>query len=218
MAGISKPYLIFDFDGTLANSLKTGVEIFNELAENHGLDKLGVEDLRELRNLNSRAILQRLGVSTVTAVRIVNQIRKGLHLRMHEIEMISGTREAILELHRKGFPMGILSSNSSENIRGFLARFDLLECFHFIETGVSLFGKSQRILRVMKKCRIDPASVIYVGDETRDMEAARSSRVGSLAVCWGANGREALESEAPDFCIDHPSELLDCATAFESQL
>ena len=110
--------------------------------------------------------------------------------------------------------MGILSSNSADNVRTFLSRCELLSCFSFIEAGVSLFGKPQRILNVMKKEKADPNRVIYVGDETRDMEAARKSKVSGLAVCWGANEREAMETEGPAYCIDEPAELIRVAREF----
>ena len=133
---------------------------------------------------------------------------------MDQVEMIEGIQNAILSLHGEGFRLGILTSNSIGNVRLVLERFGLLECFGFIEAGVSLFGKSHRILNVLKKEKIPADEVIYVGDETRDMEAARDSKVSSIAVCWGLNGRDAMEPEDPDFCINDPSELRGCAEAF----
>ncbi|MDF2377141.1 MAG: HAD-IA family hydrolase [Verrucomicrobiales bacterium] len=216
MAVHSKPLLIFDFDGTLANTLETGIGIFNDLAPDYGLKTVALDEARELRKLNTRALLDHLGISRVLAVKLGAHIRKVLHQQMDQVEMIQGTKEAVLELHRAGFRLGVLSSNSAENVRLVLRRFGLLECFSFIEAGVSLFGKSHRILSVLKKESLTPGHAIYVGDETRDMEAARDSKVSGLAVCWGANGREAMETEGPDFCIDHPGELIECALSFEA--
>ncbi len=214
MPASSKPLLIFDFDGTLANTLETGIEIFNELAESYNLKTVTAEEARELRKLNTRALLDQLGISRLMAVKLAAHIRKVLHERMEDVELFAGIREAIMELHEDGFQMGILSSNSADNVRTFLGRCDLLSCFSFIEAGVSLFGKPQRILNVMKKEKADPNRVIYVGDETRDMEAARKSKVSGLAVCWGANEREAMETEGPAYCIDEPAELIRVAREF----
>lgn len=215
MAGTTKPLLIFDFDGTLANTLATGIEIFNDLAPEYGLKTVTAEEVRELRKLNTRALLDHVGVSRIMAVKLGASIRKILHERMDEVKMFEGAREAILELNKEGFELGVLSSNSKNNIRGFLERFGVLDCFGFIEAGVSIFGKPQRILNVMRKVKIDPANVIYVGDETRDMEAARLSKVTGIAVCWGVNEREAMMTEDPVFCIGEPSELISCAQDFE---
>lgn len=215
MVAPSKPLLIFDFDGTLANTLEAGIEIYNELAGDYGLKSVTVDEVRELRKLNTRALLDQLGISRVMAVKLGAHIRKVLHQQMDQVEMIQGVQEAVLDLHRQGYRLGVLSSNSAGNVRTVLKRFGLLECFTFIEAGVSLFGKSHRILSVLRKENVPAESVIYVGDETRDMEAARDSKVSALAVCWGANGREAMETEGPQFCIDHPSELVGCAASFE---
>jgi HAD superfamily hydrolase (TIGR01549 family) len=216
-AGTSKPLLIFDFDGTLANTIETGIQIYNELAAGYGLRSVTVAEVRELRKLNTRALLDELGISRLMAVKLGAHIRKVLHDRMDEVEMIKGMREAVQELHREGFRLGILSSNSADNVRLIMKRFDLLDCFSFIEAGVSLFGKPHRIANVLKKTGIAPSLAMYVGDETRDMEAARKTHVSGVAVCWGANGREAMETEGPDFCIDDPSELIACARTFASE-
>ena len=209
----TRPLLIFDFDGTLANTLETGIGIYNELAGGYGLATVTKEEVRELRKLNTRALLDHMGISRLMAVKLGARIRKILHQRMDEVEVIDGVQEALVSLHEAEFRLGILTSNSADNVRMFLRRFELLERFEFIEAGVSLFGKSQRILNVLKKEKVAPSEAIYVGDETRDMEAARLSHVSSVAVCWGTNGRVAMETEGPDFCIDSPAELLACAEA-----
>ncbi|MDF1739997.1 MAG: HAD-IA family hydrolase [Verrucomicrobiales bacterium] len=213
----SKPFLIFDFDGTLANTFAFGVEIFNEVAPAYGLAEISVARVQQLRKLTTQEILDELHISRVMAIKMGAQIRKILHSRMEQVEPIDGAREAILNLHQEGFRLGILSSNSVGNIRAFLEKTEMLECFSFIEAGVSLFGKSTRIANVLRKKSLSPTEVIYVGDETRDMEAARKNHVSALAVCWGANGREALEGESPEFCIDDPVDLLGCAQAFASK-
>ncbi len=51
--------------------------------------------------------------------------------------------------------------------------------------------------------------VIYVGDETRDIEAAKKINSKVIAVSWGFNTKEALARHNPDFLIHQPSELLD---------
>lgn len=214
----NRPLLIFDFDGTLANTIETGLGIFNELADSYGLQPVTETEVRELRKLNTRALLDHLGISRLMAVKLGAHIRKVLHQRMDEVEMFAGVREALVELHSHGCGLAILSSNSAENVRVFLKRFELLERFGFIEAGVSLFGKPQRISNALRRVGVPPRSAIYVGDETRDMEAARLSKVSGLAVCWGANEREAMETEGPVYCIEHPAELIECARHFESTL
>lgn len=216
MPGTSKPLLIFDFDGTLADTIGTGIKIYNELAAGYGLRTVTSQEVQELRKLNTRALLDALGISRLAAVKLGAHIRRVLHERMDTVEMISGTRETILRLDELGFRLGIITSNSADNVRLVLRRFGLLDCFQFIEAGVSLFGKAHRIANVLRKTGTASSNAMYVGDETRDMEAARKSQVSGIAVCWGTNGREAMETEGPDYCIDEPRELVDCALSFEA--
>ncbi|MDF1753683.1 MAG: HAD-IA family hydrolase [Verrucomicrobiales bacterium] len=214
MSEAVKPLLIFDFDGTLANTIDTGIGIYNEISSDYGLEPFTSEDIVELRKLNIRAVLSRIGISKITAIKIATRIRKEIHDRMDEVEIFPGAAEAVSALHEAGFRMGILSSNSTDNIRDFIKRFNLSHCFEFIEAGVSLFGKSNRINQVLKKQKVAASNVLYIGDETRDMEAARKSEVCAVAVCWGANEKEAMVTEGPEYCIEDPGQLIECARAF----
>lgn len=210
----AKPLLIFDFDGTLANTLETGIAIYNEIAPGYKLIPITISEAQELRKLNTRALLDHLGISRIVAVKVGAHIKKLLHDRMEQVEIINGTDVAIRKLYDAGYRLGILSSNSAGNIRTFMKRYELLDCFSFFEAGVSLFGKPQRIKKVLRKEKIGAEHAMYIGDETRDMEAARDSHVAGIAVCWGANGREAMLTEDPAYCIDQPEELLTCADEF----
>lgn len=218
MPAPAKPLLIFDFDGTLANTIDTGIKIYNELAPSYGLKTVTAAEVAELRKLNTRALLDHVGISRLMAVKLGAHIRRVLHDRMDSVGMIPGTREMILGLAAEGFRLGIITSNSADNVRNVLRRFGLLESFIFIEAGVSLFGKAHRILNALKKTGVSATRAMYVGDETRDMEAARKSHVSGIAVCWGTNGREAMETEGPDYCIDDPLELISCARNFEARI
>ena len=211
----TKPLLIFDFDGTLAQTLETGIAIFNEIAPDYDLQPVTMEEAQELRKLHTRALLDRLGVSRLLAVKLAAHIRKLLHERMDQVNLIPNVAEAIHELRDDGFRMGILSSNSAENVRLFLQRYQLDDCFSFIEAGVSLFGKPQRIRNLLRKIKVPTSETLYVGDETRDMEASRKAKVCGLAVCWGANGREAMLTEGPEFCVDTPAEMVAAARQFD---
>ena len=199
-----KPLLIFDFDGTLANTLETGIAIFNEIAPGYKLKPISIDEAKELRKLNTRALLDHLGISRLMAIKIGAHIKKLLHSRMGDVEAIPGTGVAIRKLYNLNYRLGILSSNSADNIR-------------FIEAGVSLFGKPQRIKNVLRKEKVKASAAMYIGDETRDMEAARNVDVAGIAVCWGANGREAMLTEDPAYCIDDPEELMTCAAEFAAR-
>jgi phosphoglycolate phosphatase-like HAD superfamily hydrolase len=64
------------------------------------------------------------------------------------------------------------------------------------------------INRFLKQANLTPEEVIYVGDETRDIEAAKRSQIKMIAVSWGFNSKTVLAEHNPDFLIHHPNELI----------
>ena len=75
--------------------------------------------------------------------------------------------------------------------------------------GLPLFGKERVLRQIIRKNQLNPAQVIYVGDETRDVEAARKTAIRVIAVGWGFNTSQALARHQPDFLIQRPGELVE---------
>lgn len=96
------------------------------------------------------------------------------------------------------FHLGILTSNTQENVKKFLDK-NGLDFFDFIRTGKSVFGKSHMINKIIKQRHVNKNEAFYVCDEVRDIEAARKSGIRSIAVTWGYNTKGALMKENPDF-------------------
>jgi len=56
---------------------------------------------------------------------------------------------------------------------------------------------------------LNPEEVIYVGDETRDIEASQKINIKVIVVSWGFNSRTVLAEHNPDFLIHQPQELIE---------
>ena len=207
----SAPLLLFDFDGTLADTIEMGLTLFNEIAGDYGLKKVRREDVAELRHLNTRALLDRLGMTRLMAVKVAARLRSMLKDRVSEVELLAGVGDAVLRLQEAGYAMAILSSNSAKNIRRFLKHQELIDCFEFVEGGASLFGKAERLRGVIRAEKLAAVDILYIGDETRDMEAAREAGVRAVAACWGVNEEETMLAEDPEFVLNTPAELLAAA-------
>ena len=119
---------------------------------------------------------------------------------------IHGIDEALAGLKDRNYKMGILTSNSHVNVCRFLQKNEL-EVFEYVFSGVSIFGKTRVIKNLLRKAKVSPDEAVYVGDETRDIEAAKSAGIRVVSVSWGFNSREILLSQKPDYLLDHPTEL-----------
>jgi phosphoglycolate phosphatase len=199
--------LLFDFDGTIADTLRNGLEILNEMAAEFGYRPLLGDDVEVARNMTTRQLIRYLGISTTRLPMISLRGVKLLHSRIHQIHPIPGIPELLYQLRDEKIPMGILTSNSEENVCAFLQRHHL-EVFSFIRSSSRLFGKAHEIRAILRNNKLSAKEVIFIGDETRDVEAAHRTKVPIVAVGWGYNSRKVLEAQKPQATIEHPKELL----------
>jgi phosphoglycolate phosphatase len=198
---------LFDFDGTLADTLEISRSILNELAGEFRFRTLPPEELEHARTLGTREFIRHLGVSPWRVPRIAHRGLLRLQERIAEVEPFPGVPEVLSELHARGHRIGILTSNSETNVLAFVARHRL-PYFHFVRTSSKLFGKARVMNRILRAEKIPPERVVYVGDETRDIEAAREAGIPMAAVTWGYNSTETLNSLSPEHLLSAPSELL----------
>jgi phosphoglycolate phosphatase len=203
----SAKVLLFDFDGTIADTRTMALRILNELSEEFRFRSLPEEELPEARNMTTQKLIRHLGIRRWRVPKIARRGLVKFHERIHQVEPISQVPAILQQLHERGFRMGILTSNSQANVTAFLKHHQIT-CFEFLRSSSKLFGKSREIRRIMKEYQLQPEDLIYIGDETRDIEATHATAVRIAAVTWGYNSAEVLRSMNPEFLFDHPEQLL----------
>jgi len=204
---MSVKVIIFDFDGTLADTLDAVVTITNRLAVEFGYKPTAPEELAQIRNLSSREIVKQSGISIFKIPFLLRKLKADLRNDIQHLNPIVGIKEALIQLKDEGNVLGILTSNSEENVKLFLKKHRMQELFSFIYSETKLFSKHKAISKFLKQNYLTPEDVIYVGDETRDIEASKKIHVKVIAVTWGFNSKEALVKHNPDFLIHQPNEL-----------
>lgn len=198
-----KKILVFDFDGTIADTVTLGISLFNEYSEKFGYRKIKPE---ETENFSARQFLSLAGIKMWKLPFIVFFLRKRLQEKVSAIQVFQGMPELLERFRSDGFELGILSSNSEGTIREVLKSNELENCFSFVRSGVSTFGKKKALSRLRKKLQ---DSFIYIGDELRDVEACRNTATPVVSVAWGVNSRELLESHNPGFVAGTTDELYE---------
>ncbi|HEY9741482.1 MAG TPA: HAD hydrolase-like protein [Coleofasciculaceae cyanobacterium] len=201
--------IMFDFDGTLADTLDTLVTITNRLALEFGYKPTAPEELAQIRNLSSREIVMQSGISIFKIPFLLKKIKGNLHNEIQYLNSIPGIKEALIQLKYEGNILGILTSNSEENVRIFLNKQGMEELFSFVYSETTLFSKHKIIRKFMKENYLSSEEIVYVGDETRDIESSKKIPIKVIAVSWGFNSREVLAKHKPDFLIHKPSELIE---------
>lgn len=206
---MSVKVIVFDFDGTLADTLDAIVNITNRLATTYGYKVIQPEELAQLRNMSSRDIVKQSNISLFKLPFLLRRIKAELQNDIKSIKPISGIQEALIRLKSEGMLLGIITSNSESNVKAFLEKNDMEDLFSFIYSENTIFSKHKALNKFIKKNDLIPEEVIYVGDETRDIDSSKKINVKVVAVSWGFNSQEALAKQKPDFLINKPSELVD---------
>lgn len=199
--------VIFDFDGTIADTAKSLKILVNKLSDDFDFRKIKEADWQELRNKESKEIFRSLGISLTKLPYILRKIRRDLQKELEKIKPVEGIKEALLEIKNNKCKLGILTSNSSAAVAKFL-KINQLDFFDFIRSESDIFNKAKKLNNLLKKEKFDRQNVFYVGDETRDIKAARKAKVKAVAVSWGFNGREILKKQNPDYLVNKPEELI----------
>lgn len=199
--------VIFDFDGTLADTESFVVHIANQLAEQYGFHKVKASHLKRLKTMEAWDVLDHLNVTKWKVPFILRDGRRILNQKIQYVDLIQRDWPAILRaMHAHGIKMGIISSNSKKNIRGFLKN-NQIDVFDFVLSS-SLNGKKRIIQKVIRKHGYKHHQVLYVGDEVRDIDAARAAQVDVASVAWGFNTPEILAQSNPTYLIKDVNDLL----------
>lgn len=200
-----KRAVIFDFDGTIADSLHAIVQVFEDLTGRPGY--YTEEQISSFRDLHLPELIKALEVPKWKVPILMFRGRRMLRAHMHGIAVHAGVADMLEYLHGKGVPLYILSSNSTENVQKYLQWHKLSHCFAGVYGGVSLLGKAPRLAKLIETENLSLPGSWYVGDETRDIAAARSVGLHIASVTWGYNTRTTLEQKAPDAVVDTAKDL-----------
>ena len=201
--------VVWDFDGTLADSLPTSVSIFNRLAPEMGFKPL--EDVTAARGMSTRQLMRKHGISLWRLPRLVRKYQALVAEEADKLKLVAGLPAALSAITGTGLRLGILSSNREDNIRRCLRANGAEGHFAFVVGYPKLFGKGKALKRILRAERLHRDEVLYVGDELRDVEAAKKAGVKVAAVTWGFHTAELLRGASPDYVVNDASELIGLA-------
>ena len=201
--------VIFDFDGTLADSFPWFRSVLNAVGARHGLRPVGPEEVEALRLLSTREILASLRVPPWKLPALTRDLRALKAAAAADIPLFPGVPAMLAGLAAGGARVAIASSDSEASIRATLG--PAAAPVSHIASGAALFGKAALLRRVLRTLAVPAAEAIYIGDETRDAEAAAKAGLAFGAVTWGYAAPAALLARAPARVFGAPAEILHLA-------
>lgn len=210
-----KKLAIFDFDGTLVDSVHDVIISFNKALEIHDFPALTREEY-----------LDRLGGSIDEIVSLILkdknspeniEILKGTYEKIYYSSQnnltcpFSGVHELLKSLQERGILLAINSNRKNDSLQVYVERF-----FSDINF-VSIEGQNQdypskpnpfAVNMIMEKHNLAKEDCIYIGDSITDIRTAQNAGIDCLLVSWGYARSDAFESDYPIEVIDNTSEIL----------
>jgi len=201
-------YLIFDFDGTVVDSATLYIRLANNIADELGLPKLSLEELRLFAGMPIKNRCKILGIPLYRLPSMNIRMQEEIKSHIHELKWIDNIDNEIRKLKEAGFRLVIISSNSIANIERFF-RDKNSDVFDEIYSSRGIFDKHRSINKLIKKLGIKKNEAVYIGDEYRDIKACKKSKIKIISVTWGFDSEELLIKGNPDFIAHTPQELVD---------
>jgi phosphoglycolate phosphatase len=197
---------IFDFDGTLADSFPFFLSVFNRIADEHGFRRIDHAHVERLRHYGTREMMREVGMPAWKLPLAAASFKTLMRENAGQVRLFPQVDHVLRALARDNVKLTIVSSNAEDNVRQVLGP-ELSPLISQYECGMSIFGKTARIRKVLKRAAMAPDAALYIGDQTTDADAARRAGVAFAAVHWGYAPIEALRKVAPEHEFDLPASL-----------
>ena len=196
---------IFDFDGTLADSFPWFCTVINQIADRFSFRRVEESEIEGMRDLTNRQIMAALGVPPWKLPGIAIHFRKLVAEHAGSIPLFPGATDMLEGLHAGGIRIAVVSSNAEATIRNILgAHADLVDHYG---CGSSMWGKAAKFKTALQALGLPASQAISIGDEVRDIEAARRAGIAAGSVTFGYNSAKVLVAQRPDHVFSNYSEV-----------
>ncbi|MFT4175568.1 MAG: HAD hydrolase-like protein [Luteolibacter sp.] len=205
--------LIFDFDGTIADTLEETRRLYNLMAADYGLRPVAEDEIDDMRHFTLKELIKHL---KIPSRRVPTLLARGTSLmrgNIDALQLIPGMDEVLRQLRPHADSLGILTSNATANVEAFLEKYHLRREFDFISTTSKLTSKARHLKSLRRQYGLKPREILYIGDELRDVKASQKADIPVAAVSWGFNSHEALAAQKPTYLFDSPHQLLSLLNA-----
>lgn len=202
-------YVVFDFDGTLADTSEAFMYAWNKLADKYRYKKIKLEQIETIKKLNMKERSVLLNFPLYKIPFVMPELIKLYKDSVVDITLFPGVKSLLEKLNKTGYKIAIISSNSEENIKNALKRNHADHLITDVISAKRIFGKDKTIDQFLKIKKLQASEMIYVGDEIRDIIACKKSNVKIVWVEWGYDGLDVVKSAEPDYMVKKPDEILE---------
>lgn len=193
--------IVWDWDGTLANSTGMIVNAIVKAAEQVGLPTLDPEAASNIIGLGLKESIYALygDIPSEKAQALAAQYSTNYYAGESEIPLFDGAKETIIELNRRGYKLAVATGKGRRGLNLALQHCGLTNYFHATRTVDECFSKPhpQMLDELMDLLVATPERTLMIGDTSYDLQMAQNAGVASVAVSFGAQTQDKLVGYNP---------------------
>lgn len=204
--------LIFDWDGTLVDSITSIVDCTLATIRELALGEPPVSGIRDGIGLGLRESVERLAPDCDEELfqQIISVYRRHwLATYGRRAGLVPGARATLEELGRDGYQLAVATAKSRSGLDRDRERLGMNGFFRSTRTVSEAPSKPdpKMILDIVEALDAHPDEALMIGDTTHDLEMAHNAGVAAVAVCSGSQSRQRLEQATALACLDSVAEL-----------
>lgn len=199
--------IIFDFDGTLADSKAVFRDAWNEFAPIYEYKTVQLEDIQATNHMTLHERAKHFHFPMHKLPIILPKIYRYWQEHLEAIYLFAGMKDVVEQLVADGYTLYVLSSNKKENIEQVLQLQGVTQIKQVLSSS-KLFGKDRVLKKLLKEQRLVAEEIVYIGDEFRDLEACRKVGITFGWVSWGLDGEAMMDRLQPDYKFYVPQQIV----------
>lgn len=199
---MGKNFILFDFDGVIADSFRPAFEIQKIICPHLTED---IYRRRFERNINDWE--EPINIHTEECRHDIDFFTEYIPRMKNEVQLVPGIKEVIIELE-KNYTLIVISSTITSPIQEFLEGHDLANHFAQIMGNDVHTSKVEKMKMVFEKYGAEAKDCVFITDTLGDMHEAEKMNVGAIGITWGFHTPETLQKGKPFRLVEKPARLL----------
>lgn len=211
-----KKLAIFDFDGTIFNSIIDVIICFNKALSVNGFPTLTYEEYIEILggNIDELVSLSLKDKNTPENMELVKNTYDEIYGTSNRENSLpfDGMHEVLLELQKKGILLAINSNRKNDSIKKFIGKYYSDIDFKAIEGHNPAYPSKPRpcgVKKMLHKLKVSKDDAIYIGDSSTDIKTAKNAEIDCVIVKWGYGDPEDYVDEYILDAIEKPSDIFN---------
>lgn len=205
---MKNPFILFDFDGVIADSFKPAFEVQKMICPN-----LTEANYRKRFEGNINDWEEPTNVHTEECRHDIDFFTEYIPKMKREAKIVQGIKEVIIELE-KNYTLIVISSTITSPIREFLEEHDLADHFVQIMGNDVHTSKVEKMKMVFEKYDIGSSDCVFITDTLGDMREASHVGIGAIGITWGFHASETLRKGKPFRLVEKPNDLLSAVSDY----